>query len=247
MSQPGPTSLDLGRTTTKDVLRGVLSLPAAAPGRRVVDIGCGSGAVTRWLLREDVEAFGVEPDATLLCTALADVERPAPPGRWIAGHGERLPITDGSVDAVLFCNSLHHIAPDRQLAALAEADRILKPGGAIVVIEPVAAGDFFDLLAPIDDETLVRAAAQRALRAAGDRFLRTVSRAHFATFVAYASPAEVISSFTRADAGRADRVEHVAAEIERRFWALGESQADGKRRFAQPMTLHTLRVSTITR
>jgi ubiquinone/menaquinone biosynthesis C-methylase UbiE len=240
MDRIEPPTLDLGVTTTKDVLRGALSLPAAPPGRRVVDIGCGTGAVTRLLLRDGIEAFGIEPNAALLQAALADVQRPAPPGRWIASPAERLPIAGASVDAVLFCNSLHHIPPARQVAALAEATRVLRPGGEIVVIEPVAAGDFFELLAPLDDETLVRAAAQRALESAGSRFLRQVMAARFSTLVAYASPAAVVESFARADAGRRERLGHAAAEINRRFWALGEPQADGGRAFSQPMTLHRL-------
>src|SRR6056297_351506 len=103
-------NLDLGVTTTKEVLRGVLSPPAPPSSRRVLDIGCGSGAVTRLLLRNGLDAFGVEPNDDLLTAALADAARPAPPGRWIAARAEHLPIEGGSVDAVLFCNSLHHIA-----------------------------------------------------------------------------------------------------------------------------------------
>jgi ubiquinone/menaquinone biosynthesis C-methylase UbiE len=241
MHQAPPTNLDLGVTTTKDVLRGILSQTSAEPGRRVLDIGCGSGAVTRLLLRDGLAAFGIEPNASLLQAALGDTKRPAPPGRWIASRAERLPIVDASIDAVLFCNSFHHIPIAQQVTALAEATRVLRPDGEVVVIEPVAAGDFFELLAPLDDETLVRAAAQRALRAAGCRFLRPAVEARFSTVITYASPADVIESFTRADARRQDRLEAVTTEINRRFWALGEPQPDGKRRFAQPMMLHRLR------
>jgi len=241
MTSDQTTNLDLGATTTKDVLRGVLSRPTSAVGRRVLDIGCGSGAVTRLLLRDGLDALGIEPNAELLAAALADAARPAPPGRWIAARAEHLPIEGGSVDVVLFCNSLHHIGPELQLAALAEAARVLRPGGEVVVIEPVAEGDFFELLRPLDDETAVRAAARQALGAAADRgFLRPVSSARFATFVACASPAELVAGFTRADPARAARAHAVTAEIAGRFRALGEAAADGKRRFAQPMTLHRL-------
>lgn len=240
-------NFDLGETTTKDVLRGVLSLPAAAPGRRVLDIGCGSGAVTRLLLRDGLDAFGIEPNVDLLAAALAHATRPAPPGRWIAACAEHLPIRGASVDAVLFCNSLHHIAPARQFLALVEAVRVLRPGGEIVVIEPVAEGDYFELLRPLDDETSVRAAAQEALLTAGRQLLQLVSTARFATFVTCKSPADLVDGFTRADPARAARAHAVEAEIIRRFHALGETLADGQRRFAQPMTLHRLQKSRIMR
>jgi SAM-dependent methyltransferase len=232
--------VDLGVTSTKDVLRGVLSPPEMPPGRRVLDIGCGSGAVTRLLLRDGHDAFGIEPNAALLIAARAHAARPAPPGRWIAARAEHLPIEGGSIDAVLFCNSLHHIAPGLQLAALTEATRVLRPGGEIVVIEPVAEADYFELLRPLDDETAVRQAAQRALDTAGRGLLQPVSTARFSTFVTSASPAELLAGFTRADPARGDRVAAVRAEITRRFLALGEAMADGQRRFAQPMSLHRL-------
>ena len=240
MTKNQTIDLDLGETTTKDVLRGVLSLPAPPPGRRLLDIGCGSGAVTRLLLRLGLEAIGIEPNADLLTGALADATRPAPPGRWIAARAEQLPIATDGVDTVLFCNSLHHIAPARQLLALAEAARVLRPGGEIVVIEPVAEGDYFELLRPLDDETAVRAAALEALSAAGRQFLQPVSTARFATFVACRSPADLVDGFTRADPARAERAHAVAADITRQFHALGETLADGRRRFAQPMTVQRL-------
>jgi ubiquinone/menaquinone biosynthesis C-methylase UbiE len=242
MTKRATAMVDLGLTTTKDVLRGVLSPPTAAPGRRVLDIGCGGGPVTRLLRRSGLEAFGIEPNADLLVDALADAARPAPSGCWIAARAEHLPVESDSVDAVLFCNSLHHIPPARQLDAVVEAARVLRPAGELVVIEPVAEGDYFELLRPLDDETAVRAAAQEALgRAADEGILQPLESAGFSTFVAWASPAEVIAAFTRADPARAERARPITAEIARRFRKLGAAAADGKRRFAQPMTLQRLK------
>lgn len=230
---------DLGTTTAKEVIRDALTLAdASLAGRRVVDIGTGNGALVRWLLREGVDAIGIEPNASVLAAALNDPKRPAPPGRWIAAAADRLPLQPASVDAVLFLNSLHHIPPERQVAALAEAARVLRPAGALVVVEPVAAGSFFELLAPLDDETLVRAAAQRALEAVRGRLFGSRAEACFVTNLTFPDPETVVASFIRADPARAADAQRVMPVISEQFRVLGEREPDGGRRFVQPMRLH---------
>ena len=235
---------ELGPTSVKAVLQDALSssddvLPSRT-ALRVIDIGCGSGALVRSLLRQERDAIGIDPDARMLQAALSGA-RPAPPGRWIAGTAERLPIADRSVDVAIFLNSLHHIAMDRQVAALAEAARVLRAGGEVLVIEPVAAGSFFELLAPLDDETRVRAAAQAALHAVAVRQLLPVAAARFTTTVTFPDPESVVRSFTAADPTRARLAEAVAPQIAERFLRLGRIAADGASCFDQPMTLHRLR------
>ena len=216
----GPTSV---KAVLQDVLSGSVDAPPLQRALRVIDIGCGSGALVRSLLRQDWDAIGIDPDAGMLQAALSGA-RPAPPGCWVAGTAERLPIADGSVDVAIFLNSLHHIAIDRQVAALAEAARVLRAGGDLLVIEPVAAGSFFELLAPLDDETVVRAAAQAALHAVAGRQLRPVAAARFSTTVTFADPSSVMRSFTAADPARARRAEAVAPQIAERFLRLGRDR-----------------------
>jgi ubiquinone/menaquinone biosynthesis C-methylase UbiE len=233
-----PAARDLGETGVKQVIEDAIGADGQPlAGRRLVDIGCGSGALVRWLRKLEIAAVGVEPEASQLVEALAG-PRSAPRGCWLAGRAERLPIAERSCDVALFFNSLHHVPAGRQVAALVEAARVLRRGGSLLVIEPVAAGSFFELLAPLDDETAVRAAAQRALQAVAGRLLRPVAAARFTTVVRFADPQAVIASFTGADPGRAALAAAVAPTIAQRFATLGESAAEGGRRFRQPMTLH---------
>jgi SAM-dependent methyltransferase len=250
MRNSGTSAPDLGEQSTKDVIRGALTLGkpiAAVPtapttalplaGLRIIDVGTGNGALVRWLLREGADAFGIEPNARLLQAAVDEAHRPAPRGRWIAASAECLPLRRATADAVLFFNSLHHIRPAGQIAALAEAARVLKPGGDLVVIEPLAAGSYFELLAPLDDETVVRAAAQAALAASRGRLFGPVSRARFTTTLTFTSAEEVVVGFIRADPARAADTQRVMPEIEARFQALGAGEPDGRRRFVQPMMM----------
>ncbi len=102
-----------------EVLAVRATLPEA-PGRWV-EVGVGTG---RFASRLGI-AFGVEPSAAMANLARArgvDV---------IEGKAERLPFADSSVDAVFFITTLCFVADVSR--ALAEARRVLVPGGAIVV------------------------------------------------------------------------------------------------------------------
>lgn len=225
---------DLGEMSVKTAIRKAMPLT----GRRIGDLGSGNGALTAWLRREGALALGVDPHAALLTTAS---ERHG--GDWLAAAAERLPLASASLDAAIFFNSLHHVAPARQVAALAEAARALAPGGDLLVIEPAASGSYFALLRPLDDETAVRAAAQRALKAVAGRLLERVARGRFTTFLEVEGPAAVVAAFTRADPARAELAATALPAIERQFVAQGEAMADGRRRFCQPMLLQHLRLA----
>ncbi|HVU73361.1 MAG TPA: class I SAM-dependent methyltransferase [Mycobacteriales bacterium] len=91
---------------------------AKAPGRDVVDVGAGTGKLTRALHDAGFAVTAVEPDAGM---------RELNPGA-LAGSGERLPLPDASADAVVYGQSWHWVEPG---AALAEARRVLRPDGVL--------------------------------------------------------------------------------------------------------------------
>ncbi|MEU3072210.1 methyltransferase domain-containing protein [Streptomyces laurentii] len=100
----------------------------AAPGRSVVDMGCGAGRAVAELDERGAAAVGVDPDAHMI--ALARSRWPEADFR-IAGAYE-LPLADSSVHGYRADKVFHELAdPER---ALAEALRVLAPGGRIVLI-----------------------------------------------------------------------------------------------------------------
>jgi len=64
---------------------------------------------------------------------------------------------------------------DGMAAALAEAARVLKPGGTLYVAEPLAQGPYFEAMKPVHDETVVRGRAYEILQTAADHGFETVS------------------------------------------------------------------------
>jgi len=97
-------------------------LPAGAT--RVLDLGAGTGKLTRELLRRGLDVVAVEPSDGMR----SELERVLPDARCLAGSAEAIPLPDGSVDVVLAAQAWHWVNPGR---AAPEVARVLTPEGRL--------------------------------------------------------------------------------------------------------------------
>ncbi len=217
----------------------VLAEAVTFAGRRVLEVGCGDGRLLGWLAARATLAVGLDPDPAQLARAQAACGT----GLLVRAGAERLPFATAAFDLALLFNSLHHVPADRQSTALAEAARVLRPGGDLLVAEPLAEGPWFELMRPLEDETEVRAHAQGALRDAcrACRF-EAVAETTYLSRVEVSSLAAAVDRLLAADPARADRLPSVLPELERRFARLAESGTAGAGfTFTQPIRLDHLR------
>jgi ubiquinone/menaquinone biosynthesis C-methylase UbiE len=204
---------------------------------RVVDVGCGAGALTRLLAREGATVIGVDPSDDAIARATA---RAGPRDRYLLGRAEDLPIPDQHADAVTFLNSLHHVAPDALAQALAEARRVLRGDGVVYVQEPLAEGPYFQIVRLVEDETEVRAAAQRALRKAQGNGLELTKELEYDAPVHLRDFGAFRDRLVLTDRNREKMLAARAAEIEQRFYAGARRDEDGWS-FLQPTRVTVLR------
>ena len=132
--------------------------------RDVLDIGCGAGALARRLAERGHVVTGLDPAHEAIAAARARM----PEARLAVGGAEALPFGDASFDAGIFLNALHHVPGPLMRTALREALRVLRPGGEVIVVEPLARGAFFEVMRPVEDETEIRHAAIAAIDASLD-------------------------------------------------------------------------------
>ena len=126
----------LGSRIRNDMLRGFL---APHPGELVADLGCGSGRALLWnrdlgatMVGIDIAPFFSHDARSEMDLMLADLRK--------------LPFADNTFDKAWSLDVLEHLSPDALQGMLAEANRVLKPGGRLFVYThvrknaPIAAG-----------------------------------------------------------------------------------------------------------
>ena len=125
-----------GRASTYDRVIGavtarvgevLLDAVGAGRGTRLLDVGCGPGTITAAAAARGARAVGVD-----LAGGMLAVGRERHPGlQLVEGDAERLPFPDATFDAVVGGFILNHVPSPE--AAVAEAARVLAPGGRLAV------------------------------------------------------------------------------------------------------------------
>jgi ubiquinone/menaquinone biosynthesis C-methylase UbiE len=98
-------------------------LPAASPGPRLLDLGCGTGHYLRWARERGYQVAGTDGSEAML----AEARRLNPAADLRLAPAEALPFPDASFDAVLCIEVLRYLP--RIDPCLREMSRVLRPGG----------------------------------------------------------------------------------------------------------------------
>ena len=132
--------------------------------KKILELGCGKADITRLIATGGpgrkvtaTEVDEVQHSKNLLIKDLPNVT-------FIVAGSEKIPADDDSFDIIFMFKSLHHVPTELMADALAETQRVLKPGGIAYISEPVFQGDFNEVLRLFHDEEVVRAAAQKAIK-----------------------------------------------------------------------------------
>ncbi|MFU8776085.1 MAG: class I SAM-dependent methyltransferase [Roseovarius sp.] len=226
-------------TEATDTAARLLAILSEIGARAVLDIGCGHGSLARALVRAGYEVTGIDPAPEAVAAARLAV----PEARFEACGAEALPFAAASFEACVFLNSLHHVPVPLMQDALLEALRVLRPGGEVIIVEPLAEGAFFEVMRPVEDETEIRHAAIRAIDAVLADGVATGPAP-----VTYARPTPVadldafIAYLARVDSARRAQAEAQRATLGR-FFAAHVSTGPQGPELIQPLRLWRLRAA----
>lgn len=113
----------------------LLSLPVLGSAATVLDLGAGTGKLTRLLVTRFDRVIAVEP-ASAMRRILVSL---CPEAETLVGTAEAIPLAADSVDAIFVAEAFHNFA---EAEAVAEMCRVLRPGGALVLLWNVPAGEW---------------------------------------------------------------------------------------------------------
>lgn len=114
------------RSDYSPVLR--LLLDFVRGGKRLLEIGCGTGQWLSELAKAGYDAVGLDPSRNMLKTAMEKSRQP----ELILGRAESVPFETGTIDRLFCINAFHHFSQQERF--MTEARRVLHNGGGILII-----------------------------------------------------------------------------------------------------------------
>jgi ubiquinone/menaquinone biosynthesis C-methylase UbiE len=142
-----PFYVEVNRSLVRQALAHFELRPAHVP-LKIVDMACGTGAVTRLIAEElakqgrQAQLIGVDPSAEALRRAQKGMEEVGATATFIQGEAQDLPEIIQNADAAFFCNAIH-LVPDK-LAAFQQIVSILAPNGIFACNSAFYEGTYID-------------------------------------------------------------------------------------------------------
>lgn len=113
-----------------EVLEAVADLAAPEPGRRILDIGAGTGTLAAICADRGADVVGLDPSERMLAQARAKFGHDHPVQLMLVPDPFLdIPCSDVSFDAVVSTYAFHHVPHRKKPAAVREMVRVLRPGG----------------------------------------------------------------------------------------------------------------------
>lgn len=98
---------------------------------QVLDLCCGSGQATQYLVEDSQNVTGLDVSPV----SLERAKRNVPQAQYVEALAEAMPFEDSNFDVVHTCVAMHEMKPDQLQQILSEVYRVLKPGGVFALVD----------------------------------------------------------------------------------------------------------------
>jgi ubiquinone/menaquinone biosynthesis C-methylase UbiE len=115
----------------------LLDAASVEAGEEVLDLGCGTGALSLQLKQRQpgAQVTGLDPDPKALALARKKAQAAGVEIAWREGYAGRAPFPAHSFDRVVSSLMIHHLRSEEKRDAFRDVKRLLRPGGAFVLLD----------------------------------------------------------------------------------------------------------------
>jgi len=206
--------------------------------KKVLDVGCGNGWFSIWADRNGCSVDAIDPSAAQIKDS-KDKDKTNKINFMVAG-AENINDLNNCYDLIFFFNSLHHIPDTMMDKSIKYSKNKMDRNGSIIIIEPIAKGNFHNFVKYIDDETSVRNKAYKTIKNCKKYNLEIVKELMYDEIKRFESGEECINFLSKVDEGRKSYIDNNTELLLNKFNDLSNYN-NSKYEFTQPMRLNILK------
>mgnify|MGYP001198825263 CR=1 FL=1 len=222
-----------GWNESKKILKKELSLK----NKSVLDVGCGNGWFGFWAESNGCQVDAIDPSESQIREAkFKDKENKI---NFLLAGAENINSLKNTYDLIFFFNSLHHIPSNLMEKSIEHCASIMNKNGKIIIIEPIAAGNFHNFVKNIDDETKVRDLAYKAIKNCKQYNLKINTELLYNELKTFNNGLECIEFLSKVDESRKNYIESNKDFLLNEFISLSNF-INNKYEFLQPMRLNII-------
>ena len=206
--------------------------------KKVLDVGCGNGWFSIWADRIGCSVDAIDPSAAQIKDG-KDKDKTNKINFMVAG-AENIIDLNNCYDLIFFFNSLHHIPDTIMEKSIKYSKNKMDINGRIIIIEPIAKGNFHNFVKYIDDETIVRNKAYETIKNCMKYNLEIVKELMYDEIKLFNSGEECVNFLSKVDEGRKSYIENNMEFLLSKFNKLSNYN-NNKYEFIQPMRLNIIK------
>ena len=206
--------------------------------KKVLDVGCGNGWFSIWADRNGCSVDAIDPSNAQIKDG-KDKDKTNKINFMVAG-AENINDLNNCYDLIFFFNSLHHIPDTMMEKSIEYSKNKMDINGSIIIIEPIAKGNFHNFVKYIDDETSVRNKAYKTIKNCNKYNLEIVKELMYDEIKRFKSGEECINFLSKVDEGRKSYIDNNTELLLNKFNDLSNYN-NSKYEFTQPMRLNILK------
>ena len=205
--------------------------------KKALDVGCGNGWFSIWADRKGSLVDAIDPSAIQIHDAKQKDKKNKI--NFIITGVENIKDLDNIYDLIFFFNSLHHIPENIMDNSIEYSKNKMGINGKILIIEPIATGNFHNFVKNIDDETKVRYLAYEAIKNCKKYNLEIVKELKYNEIKTFDSGEECINFLSKVDESRKNYIKNNKDFLLSEFNKLSKYN-NKKYEFIQPMRLNII-------